>query len=95
MGQQIRVVAGFAEIVEREETLVAEACKHPNLRAIPFRAELIRCAALPTHRLGLSRRYGRLERQSKSATLLCIAQSRTTFKAPLMRALLEDILHDG
>jgi hypothetical protein len=42
---QIRMVAGFAEVIDREETLVAEACNHPNLLVIPFRAELIRCAA--------------------------------------------------
>jgi hypothetical protein len=39
------MVAGFEEVIEREETLVAEACNHPNLLVIPFRAELIRCAA--------------------------------------------------
>jgi hypothetical protein len=39
------MVAGFAEVIEREETLVAAACNHPNLLVIPFRAELIRCAA--------------------------------------------------
>jgi hypothetical protein len=39
------MVVGFAEVIEREETLVAEACNHPNLLVIPFRAELIRCAA--------------------------------------------------
>jgi len=42
---QSRMVVGFVEVVEREETLVAEACNHPNLLVIPFRAELIRCAA--------------------------------------------------
>jgi hypothetical protein len=38
------MVAGFLEVVEKEATLVAEACNHPNLLVIPFRAELIRCA---------------------------------------------------
>jgi len=39
------MVAGFAEVAERKEILVAGACNHPNLLVIPFRAELIRCAA--------------------------------------------------
>jgi alkylhydroperoxidase/carboxymuconolactone decarboxylase family protein YurZ len=38
------MVAGFAEVIEIEETLVAEACNHPCLQVIPFRTELIRCA---------------------------------------------------
>jgi len=38
-------VAGFVEVIETEATLVAAACNHPNLLVIPFRAELIRCAA--------------------------------------------------
>ena len=42
---QIRMVAGFVEVVEREETLVAEACNHPNCLVLPFRLELIRVAA--------------------------------------------------
>jgi hypothetical protein len=29
-GTQIRMVLGFTEIIEREESLVAEACNHPN-----------------------------------------------------------------
>jgi hypothetical protein len=41
----MRMVAGFAEVIEREQTLVAEACNHPNCLVIPFKAELIRCAA--------------------------------------------------
>jgi hypothetical protein len=47
MWQQIRMVAGFAEIVEREETLVAEARYIPNRQflSIPFRSELLHCAA--------------------------------------------------
>jgi hypothetical protein len=39
------MVAGFAEIAARKEILVAGACNHPNLLVIPFRRELIRCAA--------------------------------------------------
>jgi hypothetical protein len=42
---QIRMVAGFPEVVEREETLVAEACNHPNCLVLPFMLELIRLAA--------------------------------------------------
>jgi hypothetical protein len=41
------MVAGFAEVVEREETLVAEACNHPNCLVLPFTVELIRLAAEP------------------------------------------------
>jgi hypothetical protein len=36
------MVAGFAE-VDREETLVAAACNHPNL-VLPFTLDLIRFA---------------------------------------------------
>jgi hypothetical protein len=39
------MVAEFAEVIEIEATMVATACNHPNLLVIPFRAELIRCAA--------------------------------------------------
>jgi hypothetical protein len=39
------MVAGFAEIAERKESLVAEACNHPNWLALPFRLELERAAA--------------------------------------------------
>jgi len=39
------LVGRVVEVVEREETLGAEACNHPNLLVIPFRAELIRFAA--------------------------------------------------
>jgi len=42
---QSRMVAGFAEVIEREETLVAEACNHPNCLVLPFSLELIRLAA--------------------------------------------------
>jgi hypothetical protein len=38
------MVAGFAEMIEREETLVAEACNHPNCLVLPFKLELIRLA---------------------------------------------------
>ena len=39
---QIRMVAGFAEIIERKEILVAGAYNHPNCLVLPFRMELIR-----------------------------------------------------
>jgi hypothetical protein len=39
------MVAGFAEVIESEETLVAEACNHLNCLVLPFRLELIRLAA--------------------------------------------------
>jgi hypothetical protein len=39
------MVAGFAEVIEREETLVAEACNHPTCLVLPFRLELIRLVA--------------------------------------------------
>jgi hypothetical protein len=39
------MVAGFEEVIEREETLVAEACNHPYCLVLPFRLELIRLAA--------------------------------------------------
>jgi hypothetical protein len=39
------MVAGFAEVIEREETLDAAACNHPNCLVLPFRLELIRLAA--------------------------------------------------
>jgi hypothetical protein len=42
---QNRMVAGLVEVVEREETLVAEACNHPNCLVLPFRLELIWVAA--------------------------------------------------
>jgi hypothetical protein len=44
-GGQIRMVAGFAEVIESEETLIAAACNHPNCLVLPFRLELIRLAA--------------------------------------------------
>jgi hypothetical protein len=39
------MVAGFPEVIEREETLVAAACNHPNCLGLPFKLELIRLAA--------------------------------------------------
>ena len=33
---KIRMVAGFVKVVEREATLVAEACNHPNLFSAAF-----------------------------------------------------------
>jgi hypothetical protein len=41
------MVAGFAEVIEREETLVAAARYVPNTQflSIPFRSELLHCAA--------------------------------------------------
>jgi hypothetical protein len=39
------MVAGFAEVIESEATLVALACNHPNLLVLPFSFELIRLAA--------------------------------------------------
>jgi hypothetical protein len=35
----------FAEVIESEATLVAEACNHPNLLVLSFRLNLIRSAA--------------------------------------------------
>jgi hypothetical protein len=39
------MVAGFAEVIEREETLVAAACNHPNCLVLPFRFPMLRAAA--------------------------------------------------
>jgi hypothetical protein len=39
------MVAGFAEVIESEEALVAQACNHPNCLALPFSFNLIRSAA--------------------------------------------------
>lgn len=41
---QLRMVAGFAKILEKKETLVAGACNVPNLLTLVFRIELIRAA---------------------------------------------------
>jgi hypothetical protein len=30
------MVAGTMEVIEREESLVAEACNHPNCLVLPF-----------------------------------------------------------
>jgi hypothetical protein len=38
------MVAGFAEVIESEATLVAAACNVPNLLVVAFRVELIRAA---------------------------------------------------
>jgi hypothetical protein len=40
IGIQIRMVAGLADVGERKEILVAEACNHPNVPSIPFSFEL-------------------------------------------------------
>ena len=32
----IRMVAGFAEVAERKEGLIAGACNHPNWLGLPF-----------------------------------------------------------
>jgi hypothetical protein len=42
---QIRTVAGFAEVIEVDETSGAAACNHPNCLVLPLRLELIRHAA--------------------------------------------------
>jgi hypothetical protein len=39
------MVAGFAEVIDREEILVAAACNRPNCLVPPFTLELIRLAA--------------------------------------------------
>jgi len=39
------MVAGFAEVAEGREVLVAAACNHPNCLVLPFSVELIRLAA--------------------------------------------------
>jgi hypothetical protein len=44
-GAQIRMVVGFAEIIEREQSLVAEACNVPIFLVVTFRIELIRAVA--------------------------------------------------
>jgi len=41
----IRMVAGFVEVVDRKEILVAGGCNHPNCLVLPFTLELIRPAA--------------------------------------------------
>ncbi|MGB2620302.1 MAG: hypothetical protein WBC57_24190, partial [Candidatus Acidiferrales bacterium] len=42
---QIRMVAGLTELIEGKDSLVAEACNHPNCLVLPFRMELIRLVA--------------------------------------------------
>jgi hypothetical protein len=39
------MVARFAEVIEREESLVAAACNHPNCLVLPFSVVLTRLAA--------------------------------------------------
>jgi hypothetical protein len=39
------MVAGFAEVIDTEETLVAPGYNRPNLLVLSFRLELIRLAA--------------------------------------------------
>jgi hypothetical protein len=39
------MVAGFAEVTDGKDFLVAGACNHPNLLVLPFKMELIRLAA--------------------------------------------------
>jgi hypothetical protein len=39
------MVAWFAEVIGREETLVAEACDHPNCLVLPFRFPMLGAAA--------------------------------------------------
>jgi hypothetical protein len=39
--QQIRMVAGSAEVADGKEILVAGACNHPNCLVLPFRLELV------------------------------------------------------
>ena len=41
---QIRIIAAFAEVIERE-ILVAAACNHPNCLVLPFRFPMVRAAA--------------------------------------------------
>jgi hypothetical protein len=43
------MVAGFGEVIEREETLVAEACNHPNCLVLLFRLEMNRLARASAH----------------------------------------------
>jgi len=44
-GYTIRMVAGFAEVLERKDFLVAGACNHPNCLVLPFRFPVVRTAA--------------------------------------------------
>jgi hypothetical protein len=39
------MVAGFAEVIERAESLAAAASNHPNCLALPFSFPLVRVAA--------------------------------------------------
>jgi hypothetical protein len=42
---QIRMLAGYREVAERKESLVAGACNRPNCLVLPLSLELIRLAA--------------------------------------------------
>jgi hypothetical protein len=44
-GIQIRMVAGFGEVIEREETLVAGTSNHPNCWVLRFSFPMVRVAA--------------------------------------------------
>jgi hypothetical protein len=44
-GLSVRIVAGYREVPETRDLLVAQACNHPNLLVLPFNFELIRAAA--------------------------------------------------
>jgi hypothetical protein len=50
-GSPATVSVGVAELIDREETLVAAACNHPNLLVLPFSLHLIRMAAQAHGRL--------------------------------------------
>jgi hypothetical protein len=39
------MAAGYWEIAEKKDRVVAEACNHPNWLVLPFRFELIKPAA--------------------------------------------------
>jgi hypothetical protein len=41
----IWMVAGVAELIEREEILVAQACNHPNCLVLRFSFPMVRVAA--------------------------------------------------
>jgi hypothetical protein len=43
--RHIRMVASFAEVIEREESLVAEACNHPNFLLLRFSFAMVCLAA--------------------------------------------------
>jgi hypothetical protein len=39
------MLAGFAGVIERKQSLVAEACNYPNLLVLHFRFPMMRLAA--------------------------------------------------